>query len=79
MDSPEDDHTFNESGFRGIDETLQRELDTVQAVYFPPEVERYSSSDSEGESSCRECQDGARVGKQRRLDCYHGVTNFWTI
>ena len=51
MDSPEDDHTFNKSGFRGIDETLQRELDTVQAVYFPPEVERYSSSDSEGESS----------------------------
>ena len=30
-------------------------------------------------SFCRECQDGARVGKQRRLDCYHGVTNFWTI
>ena len=29
---------------RGIDETLQRELDTVQAVYFPPEVERYSSN-----------------------------------
>ena len=51
MDSSEDDHTFSESGLRGIDKTLQRELDTVQAVYFPPEVERYSSSDSEGESS----------------------------
>ena len=51
MDSSEDNHTFSESGLRGIDETLQRELDTVQAVYFPPEVEQYSSSDSEGESS----------------------------
>ena len=51
MDSPEDDHTFSESGLHGVDETLQRELDTVQAVYFPPELERYSSSDSEGESS----------------------------
>lgn len=51
MDSSEDDHTFSESGLRGIDETLQRELDTVQAVYFPPEVEQCSSSDFEDESS----------------------------
>ena len=51
MDSPEDDHTFSESGLQRVDETLQRELDTVQAVYFPPDVERYSSSHSEGESS----------------------------
>ena len=49
MHSSEDDHTFSKSGLRGIDETLQRELDTVQPVYFPTEVERYSSSDSEGE------------------------------
>ncbi len=41
----------NHSGLRGADEALQRQLDTVQAVYFPPELERYSSSDSESESS----------------------------
>ena len=51
MDSSKDDHTFSESCLQGIDETLQRELDTVQAVYFPPEVEQCSSSDSESESS----------------------------
>ena len=50
MHSSEDDHTFSESGLGGIEATLQRELDTVQTVYFPTEVERYSSSDSEGES-----------------------------
>ena len=32
-----------------------------------------------GHSFCPECQDGEREGKQRRLDYYHGVTNFWTI
>ena len=51
IDSPEDDHTLSESGLLRVDETFQRELDTVQAIYFPPEIERYSSSDSEGECS----------------------------
>jgi len=39
------------SGLRGVDETLQRELDPVQAVYFPPGQEIHSSSDSEDECS----------------------------
>ena len=39
------------SGLWRVDETLQRELDVVQAVYFPPELEIHSSSDSDGESS----------------------------
>ena len=51
MASSQDDHTFVASGLQEVDETLQRELDAVQAVYFPPELEIYSSSDSEGESS----------------------------
>ena len=51
MDSSEDDHTCSESGLRGVYEILQWKFETLQVVYFPPEVERYSSSDSEGESS----------------------------
>ena len=45
------------SGLRGVDETLQRELDAVQAVYFPPSQEIYSSSDSEDECSDEEGSD----------------------
>ena len=44
-------HSFTASGFGGIEETLQRELDAVQAIYFPPQLDGYSSSDSDGESS----------------------------
>lgn len=52
MASSQDGHQASvASGLRGVDETLQRELDAVQAVYFPSELEIYSSSDSEGESS----------------------------
>ena len=52
MASSQDDHQASVAiGLRGVDETLQRELDAVQAVYFPSELETYSSSDSEGESS----------------------------
>ena len=45
------------SGLRGVDETLQRELDAVQAVYFPPSQEIYSSSDSGDECSDEEGSD----------------------
>ena len=44
-------HSFTASGFGGMEETLQRELDAVQAIYFPPQLDSYSSSDSDGESS----------------------------
>ena len=44
-------HSFTASGFGGIEETLQRELDAVQAIYFPPQLDGYSSGDSEGKSS----------------------------
>lgn len=52
MASSQDHHQASiASGLRGVDETLQRELDAVQAIYFLSELEIYSSSDSEGESS----------------------------
>ena len=44
-------HSFTASGFGGIEETFQRELDAVQAIYFPPQLDSYSSSDSDGKSS----------------------------
>lgn len=31
-------HSFTPSGFGGIEETFQRELDAVQAIYFPATI-----------------------------------------
>lgn len=44
-------HSFTASGFGGIEETFQGELDAVQAIYFPLQLDSYSSSDSDGKSS----------------------------
>ncbi len=50
MASSNNDHSFLASGLRGVEETLQLELDAVQTAYFLPVLDRYSSSDSESES-----------------------------